>query len=102
MTSDGTVTFNRSIRRRQLLKLFQNFPNWLVDIEACGSAHQWARELTSIGHDMRLVAAVYVKPQVKREKTDAECDPRPSPRVWSCDRERAGGRDALRQGVPDR
>lgn len=39
ITSDGTVAFNRSIRRRQLLKFFQNLPNCLVGIEACGSAH---------------------------------------------------------------
>ena len=71
ITADGTVVFNRSIRRRQLLKFFETLPSCLVGIEACGSAHHWARELTAIGHDVRLMPAVYVKPYVKRGKTDA-------------------------------
>ena len=71
ITSDGTVVFNRTIRRRQLLKFFETLPSCLVGIEACGSAHHWARELTAIGHDVRLMPAAYVKPYVKRGKTDA-------------------------------
>lgn len=71
ITADGTVVFNRSVRRKQLLKFFGTLPNCLVGIEACGSAHHWARELTAIGHDVRLMPAVYVKPYVKRGKTDA-------------------------------
>ena len=71
VTGDGTVVFNRSIRRRQLLKFFEKLPLCLVGIEACGSAHHWARELTAIGHDVRLMPATYVKPYVKRGKTDA-------------------------------
>ena len=71
ITPDGTVAFNRSIRRRQMLKFFEKLPRCLVGIEACGSAHHWARELTDIGHDVRLMPATYVKPYVKRGKTDA-------------------------------
>ncbi|WP_409201706.1 IS110 family transposase [Leisingera sp. M527] len=71
IASDGTVVFNRSIRRRQLLKFFAALPSCLIGIEACGSAHHWARELIAIGHDVRLMPAVYVKPYVKRGKTDA-------------------------------
>lgn len=71
ITADGTVVFNRTIRRRQLLKFFEAIPRCLVGIEACGSAHHWARELIEIGHDVRLMPAVYVKPYVKRGKTDA-------------------------------
>lgn len=71
ITSDGTVVFNRTIRRRQLLMFFEKLPSCLVGIEACGSAHHWARELTAIGHDVRLMPAAYVKPYVKRGKTDA-------------------------------
>ena len=71
IAADGTVVFNRSVRRKQLLKFFETLPNCLVGIEACGSAHHWARELTAIGHDVRLIPAVYVKPYVKRGKTDA-------------------------------
>ncbi|AXI41943.1 IS110 family transposase [Sulfitobacter sp. SK011] len=71
ITADGTVVFNRTIRRRQLLNFFETLPRSLVGIEACGSAHHWARELIEIGHDVRLMPAVYVKPYVKRGKTDA-------------------------------
>ncbi len=71
IAADGTVVFNRSIRRRQLLAFFEKLPSCLVGIEACGSAHHWVRELRAIGHDVRLMPANYVKPYVKRGKTDA-------------------------------
>lgn len=71
ITADGTVLFNRPIRRKQALAFFQRIPPCLIGIEACGSAHHWARELTAIGHDVRLMPASYVKPYVKRGKTDA-------------------------------
>ena len=54
-----------------MLKSFEALPGCLVGIEACGSAHHWARELIAIGHDVRLMLAAYVKPYVKRGKTDA-------------------------------
>ena len=71
ITADGTVLFNRPIRRKQALAFLQRVPPCLVGIEACGSAHHWARELTAIGHNVRLMPASYVKPYVKRGKTDA-------------------------------
>ena len=71
ITADGTVAFNRPVRRVQLLKFFEKQPACLVGIEACGSAHHWARELTRLGHDVRLIAPNYVKPYVKRGKSDA-------------------------------
>ena len=71
ITADGAVVFNRSIRRRQVLAFFKQLPPCLVGIEACGSAHHRARELQAIGHDVRLMPAFYVKPYVKRGKTDA-------------------------------
>ena len=71
ITSDGTVAFNRPVRRAQLLKFFEKQPPCLVGMEACGSSHYWARELTRLGHDVRLIAPVYVKPYVKRGKSDA-------------------------------
>ena len=60
IAADGTVIFNRTIRRRQLLKFFERLPSCLVGIEACGSAHHWARELLAIGHEVRLMPAAYV------------------------------------------
>ena len=43
----------------------------LIGIEACGTAHYWARELSTLGHDVRLMPPAYVKPYVKRQKNDA-------------------------------
>lgn len=69
--ADGSIAFNRPIRRAQLLKFFEKQPACLVGMEACGSSHFWARELTRCGHTVRLIPPVYVKPYVKRGKSDA-------------------------------
>lgn len=66
--SDGTVVFNRTIRRRQLLKFFEKLPCWDRSMRI---GHHWARQLTAIGHDVRFMLAAYIKPYVKRCKTDA-------------------------------
>jgi hypothetical protein len=50
---------------------FAKLPSCLIGIEACGSAHHWARELTRLGHTVRLMAPIYVKPYLKRGKNDA-------------------------------
>ena len=71
VTSDGTVAFNRCVRRAQLLRFFEKLPACLVGMEACGSSHHWAREIGKLGHEVRLMPAFYVKPYVKRGKTDA-------------------------------
>ncbi len=68
---DGSVAFNRPVRRAQLLNFFKKQTACLVGMEACGSSHYWGRELTKLGHDVRLMAPVYVKPYVKRGKSDA-------------------------------
>ena len=67
----GEVGVRRQIRRGQVLQFFAKQPACLVGIEACASAHYWARELTSLGHQVRLMPASYVKPYVKRQKNDA-------------------------------
>ncbi len=46
-------------------------PRCLVGMEACSSAHHWARELMALGHEVRLIPPQYAKPYVKRNKTDA-------------------------------
>ncbi len=71
ITHDGTVAFNRSLRRAQLLGFFERLEPCLVGMEACGSSHYWARELSKLGHEVKLIAPVYVKPYVKRGKSDA-------------------------------
>src|SRR5690606_693951 len=71
ITKDGQVVFNRAIRRAQLMRFFTNLEPCLIGMEACGSSHYWARELSKLGHDVRLIPASYVKPYVKRGKSDA-------------------------------
>lgn len=71
VTDDGEVAFNRALRRAQLLKFFERLEPCLVGIEACGTSHHWARELIRLGHDVKLIPPIYVKPYVKRGKSDA-------------------------------
>ena len=65
------VVLHRSLRRAQLLKWFAKLSPCLIGMEACGTAHHWARELTRLGHDVRLIPPVYVKAYLRRNKTDA-------------------------------
>lgn len=67
----GQVVVQRQLRRAQLVKFFTGRPAALIGMEACGSAHHWARELSELGHDVRLMPPHYVKPYVKRNKNDA-------------------------------
>ena len=71
ITDDGTVAFNRSLRRAQMFTFFQKLEPCLIGMEACGSSHYWARELSKLGHVVKLIAPIYVKPYVKRGKSDA-------------------------------
>ena len=59
------------MRRAQLLPFFAKLSPCLIGIEACGTSHYWARELIRLGHEVRLMPPAYVKPYVKRGKTDA-------------------------------
>src|SRR5262249_51372480 len=61
----------KSVRRAQMLAFFSKLSPCLVGIEACGTSHYWARELIRLGHEVRLMPPAYVKPYVKRGKTDA-------------------------------
>lgn len=67
----GHQVFSRKIGRGKLLDFFAAQPRCLVALEACGGAHHWARELTRLGHEVRLIPPAYVKPFVKRHKNDA-------------------------------
>ena len=68
---EGKVVVRKALRRAQVLPFFAKLPPCLVGMEACGTAHHWARELARLGHDVRQMPAAYVKPYVKRGKTDA-------------------------------
>jgi transposase len=67
----GEVVVRKTLRRAQMLPFFAKLPPCLVGAEACGTSHHWARELTKLGHEVRLMPAAYVKPYVKRGKNDA-------------------------------
>jgi len=66
----GEVVFRKKLRRGQVLTFFSGQPRCLVAMEACASAHYWAREIAALGHQTRLIAPAYVKPFVKRQKND--------------------------------
>src|SRR6195952_4536776 len=69
--SAGAVVFRKKLRRGQLLAFLATLPPCTVAMEACASAHYWAREIAKLGHEVRLIAPAYVKPFVKRQKNDA-------------------------------
>ena len=61
----------RKLRRGEVERFFGSLPATLIGLEACGSAHHWARVLRGLGHEARLLPPQYVKPYVKRGKNDA-------------------------------
>lgn len=65
----GTI-HSKALRRAQLLPFFTNHPPSRIVMESCGSAHYWARKLSGLGHDVRLIAAQFVRPFVKSNKND--------------------------------
>ena len=67
----GQAVVRRRLARSQVLGLFAKLPPCVIGMEACAGAHHWARELTRLGHEVRLIPPQYVKPYVKRNKTDA-------------------------------
>ena len=68
---DGRPVIRKKLRRGQVLDFFSRLPPCLVGMEACSSAHHWARELQGMGHEVRLIPPQYVKPFVKTNKNDA-------------------------------
>src|SRR5450631_1899558 len=69
-SKDGRAV-KRKLPRSKFLEFFADVAPCLVGMEACGSAHYWARELRAMGHDVRLMPPAYVKPYVQRGKNDA-------------------------------
>ncbi len=68
---DGSAAFRKKLSREKVLAFLAGQPRCVVAMEACGSAHHWGRTIRDLGHDVRLIAPVYVKPFVKRQKNDA-------------------------------
>ena len=67
----GGVVVRKALRRSQVLPFFTKLPPCLIGMEACGTSHHWARELTKLGHEVHMMPPAYVKPYVKRGKNDA-------------------------------
>ncbi|MEQ1709523.1 MAG: IS110 family transposase [Terricaulis sp.] len=69
--ASGAPVLRKKLRRDAMLGFFAQLPPCLVAMEACASAHYWAREIARFGHTTKLIPADYVKPFVKRQKNDA-------------------------------
>ena len=69
--ADGSAAFRKKLSRGKLLSFLAAQPRCVVAMEACASAHYWGREIMKLGHEVRLIAPIYVKPFVKRQKNDA-------------------------------
>ena len=67
----GKVELKKQLKRNQVLAFFGNYEPCLIGMEACGSAHYWARKLEKLGHTVKLMAPQFVKPYVKTNKNDA-------------------------------
>ena len=67
----GKPTLSKQLKRKELRKFFANLPPCLIGMEACASAHFWARQLSMFGHTVKLMAPQFVKPYVKSNKNDA-------------------------------
>src|SRR6516225_2611850 len=67
----GKSTLTRRLKRAEVLRFFANLQPCLIGIEACASAHHWARKLCELGHTVKLIAPQFVKPYVKTNKNDA-------------------------------
>jgi transposase len=67
----GAVVIRRRLRRSDVMSFFARVEPTIVGMEACSTSHHWARELSTLGHQVRLMPAQYVKAYVKRQKNDA-------------------------------
>jgi len=68
--ADGRVVFRRRLMRDQLSAFVLQLPPCRIAMEACASAHHWARHFTSMGHHVQLISPQFVKPFVKGNKND--------------------------------
>ena len=74
--AEGRPVLRRRLRRRELLAFFDRFPPCLIGMEACSSAHHWARELAALGHEVKLIPPQYpaaVREALRETKQDRCC-----------------------------
>ncbi|HEX9811799.1 MAG TPA: IS110 family transposase [Burkholderiales bacterium] len=71
INEQGKAVLRKQLKRAEVLTFFANLEPCRVGMEACGSAHHWARKFAALGHDVRLIAPQFVKPYVKSNKNDA-------------------------------
>jgi transposase len=71
LANEGGVSVSRKLKRSKVLEFYAQIEPCRVGMEACGSAHHWARELVAMGHEVVLIPPAYIKPYVKRGKNDA-------------------------------
>src|ERR1700733_7493649 len=69
--ASGQAVFRKKITRTKLIGFLSSQPRCLIALEACGGAHYWGREISKLGHTVRLIPPSYVKPFVKRQRNDA-------------------------------
>jgi transposase len=67
---DGEVVVRKQLKRSQVRRFFANLEPCLIGMEACSGAHFWSRELTGLGHSVRVMAPIFVKPYLKTNKND--------------------------------
>ena len=68
--ADGEVVVSKQLKRSQVRQFFAKLEPCLIGMEACGGAHYWSRELTRLGHSVRMMAPAFVKPYLKSNKND--------------------------------
>lgn len=71
IAADGQIVLRKSLRRGQMQPFFEKLAPCLIGMEACATAHYWARTLIAAGHDVRLIPPSYIKPYLRRQKNDA-------------------------------
>ena len=88
--ADGSPIFNRKLRRAEVLRFFEKTPACLVGMEACGSAHYWARELSALGHEVRLFNYLQALAAPSTDPVPAAADPAKSLRAYAAGVKRPG------------
>ena len=71
LESEAGAAISRKLKRSKVLEFYSQIEPCRIGMEACGSAHYWARELSAMGHEVALIPPGYIKPYIKRGKNDA-------------------------------